>query len=143
VNIPDTGDLTDAVKAALLGPAAVVALHVGVGEKPLGVPDDSKTGWLVLYPSGPEGSVGPIGDPYADTPSEIQVTTVAWTAEQAVFLDGVARHVMLPGTATISVPGRVVTFVERVAGQPATRDDKVSPPQWTFMSVYRISTTPA
>jgi hypothetical protein len=147
LNIPHVGDVVDAL-AALLAANPAPALYVGVGEKPDSVPDSNPNptvpapGWVVLYPLPLVGSAGPIADPYADTPFEIQTTCVGWSQQQATLLGDTAAQVLL-SAAGLAVSGRVVDWVEPLSGQPARREDAVDPPLWQITAQYEIRTTPA
>lgn len=123
------------------------ALETGDGIKPDGggYPGGDSTAQFVPYVVVHCGVVltigGPVGDPFADTASEYQLTAVGETAAQARWAADKARGVILP--ARLAVPDRCVQLIEWGPSQPADRDDDVTPSLYYAIDVYTIHSTPA
>lgn len=110
-----------------------------------GYPADDSTAQFVPYLVVHTGVVitisGPVGDPFADTSSEYQITSIGETAAQARALADKARAVILP--ARLTVPDRHVQLIEWGPSQPAERDDDLTPPLYYAIDIYTIDSTPA
>lgn len=137
----ERGPETDALLTLLAG------LPVGDGIKPDagGFPGGDSTAQFVPYAvlhSGILADVsGPVGDPFADTSSEYQITAVGETAAQARAVADKARGLIL--AATLVVSGRHVQLVRWVHSLPAQRDDDVIPPLFYAVDLYAVDSAPA
>lgn len=136
------GPETDAVLALLGG-----VVLTGDGVKPAGggFANEDSTGdftpYVVLYPTITPLIDGPVGDPFADTLAEYQVTAVGVTGVQARWGADKAKAALL--AQTLAVAGRFVQLVEWTGGQATARDDDVTPPLFYCVDLYQIATSPA
>lgn len=140
---PARGPVTDAVLDLL----TAVPVLTGDGQRPAGggFPGEDSSQPFVPYAVVFQGVTsridGPSSDPDADVTEEYQVTAIGVTRASASVIADKAKQALL--NTALTVPGRTVQLVEWVLGRPAERDDDVTPPLFSAIDIYAISTSPA
>lgn len=144
ITAPARGPETDALVQAVRDAGILVGDH----ERPAGGgwPGGDTTGDFVPYTVLYQGITmlvdGSMADRFADTIQEYQFTSVGITrASASVIADRVRAAVL---NAALDIPDRKLQCPpswER--GQPATRDDDVTPALFYVIDQYSIATTPA
>jgi hypothetical protein len=132
---------TDAVQAALL--QAGLSVHRGIGPvNPLGsVP------YVVVY-AGSTVTSGTVGDLYADAESEVQVTSVGGSSEQAEWANDRVFEALI-GAALQPPPGRRWLVPGAPVGHVLTRpverdlDFGEGAPLFYVVSIFSLLSTPA
>lgn len=122
----------DAVRDAL----EAAGLTVGVGGRPADPPDR----YVVLYFDPGRSVAESLADERTDLQALFQVTCVAPTEEQCLWLTGRVREAL---HGPLVVPGRVVWRPEELGGPPVARDDDVTPPLFFLPVQYRLQSTTA
>lgn len=125
----------DAVAAALVA----ANLTVYFGGVPPGVAPTATDPYIVLYPTPGRAIRSSLADNLVDFSSEVQLTAVGLTAEQAA---SVSDRAMAAMTAVPAVAGRVSWRPEFLDGQPVQRDDDVVPPNFYAVARYRLRSIP-
>lgn len=83
---------------------------------------------------------GPMSDPDADADLVIQTTSVGATRAQAqTTADLVAERIL---NVAMTVPGRTVVHVEHHSSGGVQREDDLTPPEFSAINRWSISTTP-
>lgn len=137
----DRGPETDALINAISGAGVNVGDHIRPGGA--GFPGGDTTQpfqpYAVLYQGVTLDVDGPVSDPFADTVNEYQVTSVGISRSSASVIADKVKHALLAGLA---IPGRRVQLVKWERGNPAERDDDVTPPLFYVIDQYSIATSP-
>jgi hypothetical protein len=140
--VPQRGPETDAL-IALLRDAGLLtgdAQRPAAGGFPGGDSTQQFEPYAVLYTASVIEIGGPMGDPWADTSSEYQVTAVGETAAQARAVADKARGILLG--ARPAVPDRHVEPIAWTLGHAAERDDDETPVLYSAVDVYTVNSTP-
>jgi len=118
---------------------AGAGITAGLGVKPGSVP--AGAGYAVVYPIAGGISDGTIQNPNEDATPDIQVTSVASTAEGALWMVDLVRVTLLAAVPATLSDGRKVIFVEPTFGGPTLiRDDDISPPVWYVPDRFSMRT---
>lgn len=116
-------------------------LAVALGGKPTNVP--AGKGWGAVYPLAGGTVDGSIGAPNADATPNVQVTSVSYNPEQALWHADKVRHFLLAAVPASLSDGRRVIYGEPSFSDPTlARDDDVSPATWYCPDRFSFMTTP-
>lgn len=114
---------------------ANVTVHVGTS------PAGTAAPFVVIYPD-PGMPEGTMGDRHRDLLVEFQFTCVAAGPEQAQWLAGAVRAVLLTQTPTIA--GRVVQPLWQVpTGERVRADFDLNPPLYYLPVIFQMRTEPS
>lgn len=104
-------------------------LAVALGGKPATVA--ANKAWGAVYPIAGGTVEGPLGDPHSDSSPDVQVTSSAYNAEQALWHVDRVRQLLLAAVPATLSDGRHVILGEPSFSDPTlARDDDVAPPVW-------------
>jgi hypothetical protein len=102
-------------------------LAVALGEAPASVP--ANAGWGAVYPIAGGIVEGSLNEPNSDATPDVQVTSVAYQADQVLWHVDKVRELILAAVPADLSDGRRVTFVEPTWADPTLiRDDQKQPP---------------